>query len=352
MQHYNPAITYLKALGIILMVFGHSGTEQHVKDFIYMFHMPLFFFASGFCFKDKNLSSPKLYVQNKLKSIWWPYVKWGLLFLLLHNLLFHLNVYNDQYGYKGSISHLYDLSEFRHIAYVIVFKMQGAEQLLGGYWFLNALFFGSIISWITIRYIRNPLSGGIILLCICTILNKTCYSLPFFELQTQAFSAALLIVIGYAFAKFKIKPFNNWQIVLVLILTLVGSFFRNNMEMALVSYSNKIFAPYLLIATLATWCFYSLFEKMNTAQGTCTNILNYIGKNTLTILTWHFLTFKIVSLVIISIYDLPIARLAEFPVITEYSQQGWWIAYFIVAMVVTCGIAYCNKWIKNNGLKL
>lgn len=85
---------------------------------------------------------------------------------------------------------------------------------------------------------------------------------------------------------------------------------------------------------------------MNTAQGTYTNILNYIGKNTLTLLTWHFLTFKIVSLVIISIYDLPIARLAEFPVITEYSKQGWWIAYFIVAMVVTCGIAYCNKWIK------
>lgn len=70
MQHYNPAITYLKALGIILMVIGHSGIEQHVKDFIYMFHMPLFFFASGFCFNDKNLSSPKLYVQNKLKSIW------------------------------------------------------------------------------------------------------------------------------------------------------------------------------------------------------------------------------------------------------------------------------------------
>ena len=176
--------------------------------------------------------------------------------------------------------------------------------------------------------------------------------MPFFELQTQAFSASLLIVIGYAFAKYKIKPFNNWQIALVLILTLVGSFFRNNMEMALVSYSNKIFAPYLLIATLATWCFYSLFEKMHTAEGTCTNVLNYIGKNTLTILTWHFLTFKIVSLVIISIYDLPIARLAEFPVIYEYAEQGWWIAYFCVAITTCCGLIYCNGWIKNNWLKL
>lgn len=250
------------------------------------------------------------------------------------------------------MSHLYDLSEFRHIAYVIVLKMQGAEQLLGGYWFLNALFFGSIIAWITIRYIRNPISGGVILLCVCTILNKTCYRLPFFELQTQAFSAALVIVIGYGFAKYKIKPFNNWQIVLVLIMTLVGSFFRNNMEMALASYSNKVFAPYMLIATLATWCFYSLFEKIKAAQGTCTSILIYIGKNTLTILTWHFLTFKIVSLVIIRIYDLPIARLAEFPVIYEYAEKGWWIAYFCVAITTCCSLICCNGWIKSNWLKL
>ena len=166
MKAYNTSVNYLKALGISLMVLGHTRVNPQVVDFIYMFHMPLFFFASGFCFKDKHLSSLKLYVQNKLKSIWWPYVKWGLLFLLLHNLLFHLNVYNDQYGYKESVSHLYDLSEFRHIAYVIVFKMQGAEQLLGGYWFLNALFFGSIIAWITIRYIRNPLSGGNSALCM------------------------------------------------------------------------------------------------------------------------------------------------------------------------------------------
>lgn len=48
----------------------------------------------------------------------------------------------------------------------------------------------------------------------------------------------------------------------------------------------------------------------------------FIGKNTLTILTLHFLIIKLVSLVIIGIYDLPIKRLAEFPVITEHSKLG------------------------------
>ena len=64
-----------------------------------------------------------------------------------------------------------------------------------------------------------------------------------------------------------------------------------------------------------------MFEKKKSSHGICTKALDFIGKNTLTILTWHFLAFKLVSLSIIGIYDLPIERLAEFPVIKEYSQQ-------------------------------
>ena len=192
--------------------------------------------------------------------------------------------------------------------------------------------------------------GGI-LIVICTVLNKTCWQIPFFKISSQAFAAALLIYIGYSLAKYRIKPFNNWQIALSLSITLIGSFVWN-MAMDQNSYSNKRFIPYIITAVLASWSFYSLFDKMKSSHGICAKALDFIGKNTLTILTWHFLTFKLVSLLVIGIYDLPIERLAEFPVITEYSQQGWWLAYFIVAMVVTCGIAYCNKWIKSNWLKL
>ena len=118
------------------------------------------------------------------------------------------------------------------------------------------------------------------------------------------------------------------------------------------SYSNKRFIPYIITAVLASWSFYSLFDKMKSSHGICAKALDFIGKNTLTILTWHFLAFKLVSLLVIGIYDLPIERLAEFPVIYEYAEQGWWIAYFCVAITTCCGLIYCNGWIKNNWLKL
>ena len=160
MKAYNTSVNYLKALGISLMVLGHTRVNPQVIAFIYMFHMPLFFIASGYCFKEKYLSTPRKYIYNKVKGIYWPYVKWSLLFLLLHNVCFHLNLYSDQYGWKEHVSHLYAFSEFLSRATSIIFKMHGHEQLLGGYWFMNALFFGSLIVWLVIRYVKQPLCGG------------------------------------------------------------------------------------------------------------------------------------------------------------------------------------------------
>lgn len=351
MSNYNPSIGYLKALGIILMVFGHTGNALQFNKFVYMFHMPLFFIVSGYCFKSKYLDMPGKFLCNKIRSLWWPYVKWSLAFLLLHNVLFHINLYNDLYGYNGIVSHLYSINETEYLAFNIVAKMHGAEQLLGGYWFLNALFFGSIIAWVTMRFVKNTLIGGGILFGACTILNKTCWHLPFFEISSQAFAASLLIVIGYAMAKYRLRPFNGWEIAAGLLFTLFGSFVWY-MPMNQDSYSNRYFCFYILSATIATWCFYSLFERIRESKSVFTAFMRFVGKHTLTILTWHFLAFKLVSLMIIRIYNLPIERLAEFPVIREYAVQGWWVAYFVVAMITTCCVAYCNKWICNSWLKL
>lgn len=71
-------------------------------------------------------------------------------------------------------------------------------------------------------------------------------------------------------------------------------------------------------------------------EGWIKDMLVYVGNNTLTVLTWHFLCFKIVSLVIILVYNLPIEQLACFPIIPEYAS--WWIAYFVVGTGVPLAI--------------
>lgn len=67
-------IDVIKGYGICLMVCGHSGAP--FTDWIYLFHMALFFIASGYLWNERNAVTKKnvvQYVKRKAKSLWLPY---------------------------------------------------------------------------------------------------------------------------------------------------------------------------------------------------------------------------------------------------------------------------------------
>ena len=138
----DNSVSIAKGIAIILMVLAHTRFSEYGNYWINMFHMPLFFFFAGYCFKDKYLEIPSDFVIKRFKGLYKPFVKWGLIFLVLHNLFFYLNIYNDEFGFRGIVQHLYTWQEMLKKAVSIVTRMSDTEQLLGGYWFLKSLFWG------------------------------------------------------------------------------------------------------------------------------------------------------------------------------------------------------------------
>lgn len=63
------------------------------------------------------------------------------------------------------------------------------------------------------------------------------------------------------------------------------------------------------------------------------NILDYVGKKTLYILIFHFISFKLVSFILIGIDNRPFTELTHFPVI-ENNSYCLWIVYSIVGVIV------------------
>lgn len=142
-------VTYAKCVGILLMVLCHAGTNVwQLIPFISMFHMPLFFFLSGYCLKESHFDNPSRFVRKRLKGLYWPYLKWSLVFLALHNVFVSLNLYGNVGTQWAEASvQPYGLREYIVRLSGVVFAMKGHEQLLGGYWFLRELFVGSVISF-------------------------------------------------------------------------------------------------------------------------------------------------------------------------------------------------------------
>ena len=139
-------ITIAKAIGISLMVVGHSGCPAILKNFIYYFHMPLFFFCSGYFFHVPTSASSLLsFCKKRVQGLYIPYIKWSLIFLALHNLFFLCNIYNESYGYEGHAFTSYSPIDFLKRFLHIVFSMDKQEPLLGGFWFLKTLFISSLL---------------------------------------------------------------------------------------------------------------------------------------------------------------------------------------------------------------
>lgn len=262
-----------------------------------------------------------------------PFVKWSLLFLLLHNVFYYLNIYNVEYGFKGEVSYLYSWKEYAIRCIRIVLGLHGQEQLLGGYWFLPQLLYASIIGFFTIKYVRNLYTGTAIMLGLSIVISFFDLRMPFWGIRSLTFFSTAFFLSGYLYK----KKYDNWNkdylSVLFAVIVAVGSVWCYT---SMLSFTTDKMLPYAVCAICGTVMTLNISQYIASKENWIKNLLVYVGNNTLTVLTWHFLCFKIVSLVIIQCHNLPIEQLACFPIIPQYAS--WWIAYFVVGAGVPLAV--------------
>lgn len=227
----NENVSLAKGLGIILMVLGHTGFSYYGNGFIYMFHMPLFFFLSGYCFKEKYLGNTKDFILRRIKGLYKPYVKWGLFFLILHNFFFIINFYNGDYGYNNKVSHLYSFGEFLNRGFHVIVSMTCHEQLIGGYWFLHTLFFSSLFFYFIIKYLNTSI-GGCVLMISSILASYFSFKVPLFDIKGTEFLAAFFILTGYLYKKsgFRLEDNVMYLPIFIIIVVFGEIFWRSSME--------------------------------------------------------------------------------------------------------------------------
>lgn len=334
----DKSVSMAKGVAIILMVLGHTGFADYGTRFVYMFHMPLFFFVSGYCFKSYYLNDFRTFAVKRIKGAYWPYVKYGFLFLLFHNLFVYLHIYDTENG-----GGFYGLRDFLVHGFYVVGTMTHAEDMLGGYWFLHTYFIASFVFFLTVWVSRNRMGrmllGAGLLLVVCSVILFLGRHFGTLELL-----AAFFMIAGCMYKR------SDWQLerhayTLPIGVLLVGvgvMFWPCNMQS--VQYDQA--AAYCFTAIVGSVMTLALARWLLRCGANWEKALTYVGDRTLVILTWHFLSFKIVSLVIIWVNGLPIGRLAEFPIMADYSRRGWWLAYLVVGILLPLTIDRCCRMVK------
>lgn len=345
-------ITYInivKALGIILVVIGHSISP--INRLIYLFHMPLFFFISGYLYKDSYSLNPMRLIEKRLKTLYLPYIKYQLIFLIFHNTFFELNIYNQEinkiktYSIKESLIHINNIITFH-----------GSELMGGALWFLPALFMTNVL-FCLYNYgikrlgIQSESKIQIILAIIVSFsfilgLLRTKLGIPQLLNNNIALVAVSIFYVGYLFKKYELKVSFKiiYACIAFIVLVILWRYFKVTVAMNQNKYSN----PALFIVGWVSGIYLILYISKFLDKRR-NKILNYIGSNTMIIMAFHFLAFKLVTAFQICYSSLPLTKLASYPVL--FSNNGWWIIYTCIGIFTPLFCKYifdkyCNFKIK------
>lgn len=353
----DKTIDILKGTGIVLMVAGHSGVP--FTNFVYLFHMAIFFIASGYCYnnrKSENLQSVWKNCFGKMKSLWLPYMFWMMLFSLVHNFFVTINVYtNDERLYEYSQGEYVSTIPYWGRNEIMVniknaLVLRGESQIGGALWFVAVLLEISIVYCIIDFVIRKCMKGTLVwiaqgVLAICLLLvGYYCHKTGMTILGlSKMCSYYCLFYIGNL-----IKSLNLYEkkrngiihvgVFVVCFCILIISTHYGSIALASNSYVNPIF---LLIVSFSGWQWiYELSWMIKKLQYT-SSVMICFGQNTLMIVILHFLCFKLVNYIGAMFNQWPLCSVAAFP--TLFKGGVWWIAYTVTGVIIPVGISLIWK---------
>lgn len=347
-----------KGIGIILMVLAHSFCPGRL--FIYLFHMAIFFICSGVFFKSKyyeNIHNVVKYIKSKIKHLYLPFILWGFILVLIHNFLIHINVYtnnplfllNKKVSFFGLVEPYSFVTIIKKLILLSLFDT--SEQLAGATWFLRTLFWISVSVclgfYILNKYIKNNKFNTLfefIIFAIVLYAGFLCQKIgfKFYSIGTMM-SCACLYYLGILYQRYKqYIPINNISFILSII-TLCITYLNiaGTINLAGNKYPNPI---WLIISSASGFIFLLFISKLVNKINILNNILSYIGKHTISILLFHFAAFKIITYIQVIVYSKPDYMLASFPILQN--NNGWWIIYSIVGILIPLSIAYLWEKLK------
>lgn len=327
-------IDICKALAIYCMVLGHTGTSQQVSTIIHVFHMPVFFILSGYCFNEKKNSNMKTFIKKRFLTLIVPYFVFGIaLFAFWDVALFALH----------------RQAEMRNITNLmtsILWNNANASAFGVIQWFLPCLFFAEIIFSVLLKISKNNilLSGGILLLSIggyliplvldirlpwaldCALMASAFYGLGWIVRKTLIFEKISELV--------KSKKVICWLIIVVVAVAMIPSVFYNGpVNMRTITYGNY----FLYIVNAVVYSFLMilvsmLLEQMLYHNKVC-DALEWIGRNTLVVL--------LLNSTCVRVYEVLLGRL-----LGKLSQTVVFWVNGIVAVIITIACVLMSEFIN------
>ncbi len=265
-------IDILRGIGIMIMLMGHIGYGGKFDRYIHTFHMPLFFFVSGYfyTYRPNNLINK---VVKKFRTLIIPYIIFGVI-----NYVFWLFLEFSEGAW------------FVPLIRLVSYNTHGLP-IAGALWFLTALYFAEIFYELIVKVCRKDYVVDLVVLILsvgCSIFTTVCDFRPPFALDVSIVGMG----IYHIGRRFRGWSENNEEIVkkcsnniffigILFFVNLVLAFVNGYVNMKSGWYSNVILSWINMCIGIAPYFLLSLYLMDIKILKPITNLLKYIGKNSI-----------------------------------------------------------------------
>lgn len=310
-------VAWLQAIGVVLVVFGHSmngiempGFLYSLRAWVYTFHMPLFFLVSAYLFAYYGGFSHKGgywgTLKGKFSRLMLPYIIWNAAFVL-PKVLF-ANYINDEV----------ELS----VSYFLKLTVYPRENILGHTWFLFVLFELFVLA-IVFEKLRAKRQLWFPVLALLILVN--CFGVVGRLLAVEdILKNAVFFWIGLMLGSYKADDVQKWGKDSLL--------FVSVLVMAVIGTVVWVYNPWMNINTailaVAMIIVIGMIQIRYSIEG---NLIEFISRNAFAIFILHWPVMLVIRLVF---YQK--IHLAPLPTIALMFVGGLTISMLIAWMVRKC----------------
>lgn len=349
--HFNE-VNILKALAIMLVVSGHLEFSLLGMFPPYSFQLALFFFISGYLFKDKYLTNIAEFMDKRIKSLLVPYFWYNLFYLCVTLLIAKLT--GKLWGMPITFKNFF----------ITPFLNGHQFDLSCPLWFVTQLFMTMTVFLFLMRTLTKCKDNKIfhlvfftIIGCLAIPLSKLTAVTPFTLVVIRTMMSLFFVYLGYFYAHYIKDNYNiftpKWAGAMISLQAILWLFNRDfdpvhgiGLSYVLVwaRFDQQLIVP---IFTSITGIWASLFVvKLLYPYLKDIKFLQDMGNVTYHIMANHLLVMYIITAILLKINGIPMSERLNHNIYWIYDPVQTTYLYFVLTMVITTYIGILQKKAK------
>lgn len=309
-------IDIARGICLLLVVYAHAKGPKN--GMIYLFHMPFFFFISGYLHNTEK--DWKSFSIKRFQNYYIPFAFWNTAVTFGRLIFGNMNI----------------RTALKQVFWVLL-AVEKDGKVMGATWFLGGLFLVSVIYKLLETVTRKIRQRHLILFVFFVLTAAGAYYHKLPHMQSRTVILAAFYAAGVLSRRLGFDPEKHCDPRLMILAFAFFLWIGQGMHVNMGTNVYRTMPRFMITSLLGTYFVLSLSvflaKRMNVLLKRFNDLLAYIGRRGIDLVIWQFVAFWAVTTFQQYLKNGSFAEFMKGKAIAD-TTNGWWFLYFLAGMIL------------------